>query len=160
VMMALPVDVAGLRPRLGDVEAPPKPRSSLSSMAEAESEPLGPGHARRRRRSGTRRVPRPWRGQGTGHGTSELHQRCHVRLAATARASHCNIVVRPGQAATGGQAPTARRRAPSVLRDSGSGRQTPATVATRGRRRDPAEAAAATRVATTTQAGVPQHGLP
>jgi hypothetical protein len=29
-MMAPPVDVAGLRPRLGDVEAPPKPRSSLS----------------------------------------------------------------------------------------------------------------------------------
>jgi hypothetical protein len=26
VMMAPPVDVAGLRPRLGDVEAPPKPR--------------------------------------------------------------------------------------------------------------------------------------
>jgi hypothetical protein len=45
-MMALPVDVAGLRPRLGDVEAPPKPRSSLSSVAEAESEPLG--RARRR----------------------------------------------------------------------------------------------------------------
>jgi hypothetical protein len=45
-MMALPVDVAGMRPRLGDVEAPPKPRSSLSSMAEAESEPLG--RARRR----------------------------------------------------------------------------------------------------------------
>jgi hypothetical protein len=41
VMMALPVDVAGLRPKSGDVEAPPKPRSSLSSMAEAESEPLG-----------------------------------------------------------------------------------------------------------------------
>jgi hypothetical protein len=40
VMMALPVDVAGLRPRLGDVEAPPKPRSSLSSVAEVESEPL------------------------------------------------------------------------------------------------------------------------
>src|SRR5688572_7589254 len=46
VMMVLPVDVAGLRPRLGDVEAPPKPRSSLSSMAEAESKPLG--RARRR----------------------------------------------------------------------------------------------------------------
>jgi hypothetical protein len=40
-MMAFPVDVAGLSPRSGDVEAPPKPRSSLSSMAEAESEPLG-----------------------------------------------------------------------------------------------------------------------
>ena len=40
VMMAPPVDVTGLRPRLGDVEAPPKPRSSLSSMAEVKSEPL------------------------------------------------------------------------------------------------------------------------
>jgi hypothetical protein len=40
VMMAPPVDVAGLRPRLGDVEAPPKPRSSPSSVAEVESEPL------------------------------------------------------------------------------------------------------------------------
>jgi hypothetical protein len=45
-MMAPHVDVAGLRPRLGEVEAPPKPRSSLSSVAEAESEPLG--RARRR----------------------------------------------------------------------------------------------------------------
>jgi hypothetical protein len=43
-MMVLLVDVAGLRPRLGDVEAPPKPRSSLSSVAEAEP----PGRARRR----------------------------------------------------------------------------------------------------------------
>jgi hypothetical protein len=47
-MMALPVDVAGLRPRLGVVEAPPKPRSSLSSMAEAEPEPEPLGRARRR----------------------------------------------------------------------------------------------------------------
>jgi hypothetical protein len=46
VMMVPPVDVAGLRPRLGDVEAPPKPRSSLSFVAEVESEPLG--RARRR----------------------------------------------------------------------------------------------------------------
>jgi hypothetical protein len=44
--MALPVDVADLCPRSGDVEAPPKPRSSLSSMAEAEPELLG--RARRR----------------------------------------------------------------------------------------------------------------
>jgi hypothetical protein len=34
VMMVPPVDVAGLRPRLGDVEAPPKPRSILSSVVE------------------------------------------------------------------------------------------------------------------------------
>jgi hypothetical protein len=46
VMMVPPIDVAGLRPRLGDVEAPPKARSSLSSVAEVEFEPLG--RARRR----------------------------------------------------------------------------------------------------------------
>jgi hypothetical protein len=45
-MMAPPVDVAGPRPRLGDVEASPRSRSSPSSGAEAESEPLG--RARRR----------------------------------------------------------------------------------------------------------------
>jgi hypothetical protein len=44
--MAPPVDVAGSRPRLGDVEAPPRSRSSLSSVAVVESEPLG--RARRR----------------------------------------------------------------------------------------------------------------
>jgi hypothetical protein len=60
VMIAPPVDVAGLRPRLGDVEAPPKPKSSLSSVTEVESEPL----VRARRssspgvgRSGVRRLP-------------------------------------------------------------------------------------------------------
>jgi hypothetical protein len=40
-MMAPPVDVAGPHPRLGDVEASPRSRSSPSFMAEAESEPLG-----------------------------------------------------------------------------------------------------------------------
>jgi hypothetical protein len=40
-MMAPPVDVAGPRPRLGDVEASPRSRSSPSFVAEAESEPLG-----------------------------------------------------------------------------------------------------------------------
>ena len=39
--MALPVDVAGPRPRPGDVGAPPKLGSNLSSVAKAESEPLG-----------------------------------------------------------------------------------------------------------------------
>jgi hypothetical protein len=58
VMMALPVDVAGLRPRLGDVEAPLKPRSSLSSMAEAESEPLG--RVRRRSSAEARAESEPW----------------------------------------------------------------------------------------------------
>jgi hypothetical protein len=45
-MMALSVDVVGERPRLGDVEASPRSRSSLSSVAVVESEPLG--RARRR----------------------------------------------------------------------------------------------------------------
>jgi hypothetical protein len=45
-MMALPVDVADLCPRSGDVEVPPKPRSCLSFVAGAEPEPLG--RARRR----------------------------------------------------------------------------------------------------------------
>jgi hypothetical protein len=44
--MAPPADVVGPCPRLGDVEAPPRSRSSLSSEAEVESEP--PGRARRR----------------------------------------------------------------------------------------------------------------
>jgi hypothetical protein len=57
VMMAPPVDVAGLRPRLDDVEAPPKPRS-ISSVAEAESEPLG--RARRRSSAEARAESEPW----------------------------------------------------------------------------------------------------
>jgi hypothetical protein len=57
-MMAPPVDVAGLRPRLGDVEAPPKPRSSLSFVAEVESEPLG--RARRRPSAEARAESEPW----------------------------------------------------------------------------------------------------
>jgi hypothetical protein len=57
-MMVPPVDVAGLRPRLGDVEAPPKPRSSLPSVAEVESEPLG--RARRRPSAEARAESGPW----------------------------------------------------------------------------------------------------
>jgi hypothetical protein len=57
-MMAPPVDVAGLRPWLGDVEAPPKLRSSLSSVAEVESEPLG--RARRRPSAEARAESEPW----------------------------------------------------------------------------------------------------
>jgi hypothetical protein len=55
-MMAPPVDVVGPRPRLGDVEAPP--RSSLSSVAEVESEPLG--RARRRPSAEARAESEPW----------------------------------------------------------------------------------------------------
>jgi hypothetical protein len=58
VMMAPPVDVACLRPRLGNVEAPPKPRSSLSSVAEVESEPLV--RARWRPSAETRAESEPW----------------------------------------------------------------------------------------------------
>jgi hypothetical protein len=58
VMMAPPVDVAGLRPRLGDVEAHPKPRSSLSSVAKVESEPLV--RARRRPSAEARVESEPW----------------------------------------------------------------------------------------------------
>jgi hypothetical protein len=57
VMMAPPVDVAGLRPRLGDVEAPLRPRSSLSSVVEVESEPLV--QARRRLSAEARAEPEP-----------------------------------------------------------------------------------------------------
>jgi hypothetical protein len=64
VMMAPPVDVAGLRPRLGEVEAPPKLRSSLSSVAEAESEPLVG-------RGGGRRL-RPGRSPSPGSGGAEF----------------------------------------------------------------------------------------
>jgi hypothetical protein len=66
VMMAPPVDVAGLRPRLGDVEAPPKPRLSLSFVVEVESEPLG----RARRSSSSFRVEpksEPWVGRSGVH---------------------------------------------------------------------------------------------
>jgi hypothetical protein len=58
VMMAPPVDVADLRPRLGDVEAPPRSRSSLSSVAEVESEPLD--RARRRPSAEARAESEPW----------------------------------------------------------------------------------------------------
>jgi hypothetical protein len=58
VMMAPPVDVAGLRPRLGDVEAPPKPRSSLPSVAEVESQPLG--RVRQRSSVEARAESEPW----------------------------------------------------------------------------------------------------
>jgi hypothetical protein len=56
--MAPLVDVAGPRPRLGDVEAPPRSRSSLSSEAEVESEPLG--RARRRPSAEARAKSKPW----------------------------------------------------------------------------------------------------
>ena len=56
--MAPPVDMAGPRPRLGDVEAPPRSRSSLSSVAVVESEPLG--RARQRPSAEARAESEPW----------------------------------------------------------------------------------------------------
>jgi hypothetical protein len=56
--MAPPVDVVGPRPRLGDVEAHPRSRSSLSSVAEVEPEPLG--RARRRPSAEPRVESEPW----------------------------------------------------------------------------------------------------
>jgi hypothetical protein len=57
--MAPPVDVAGpWCPRLGDVEAPPRSRSSLSSVVEVESELLG--RARRRPSTEARAESEPW----------------------------------------------------------------------------------------------------
>jgi hypothetical protein len=56
--MAPPVDVVGPRPRLGDVEAPPRSRSSLSPVAVVESEPLG--RARRRPSAEARAESESW----------------------------------------------------------------------------------------------------
>jgi hypothetical protein len=56
--MAPPVDVVGPCPGLGDVEAPPRSRSSLSSKVEVESEPLG--RARRRLSADARAESEPW----------------------------------------------------------------------------------------------------
>jgi hypothetical protein len=56
--MAPPIDVVGPRPRLGDVEAPLRSRSSLSSVAEVESEPLG--RVRRRPSAEARAKSEPW----------------------------------------------------------------------------------------------------
>jgi hypothetical protein len=56
--MAPPVDVVDPCPRLGDVEAPLRLRSSLSSEAEVESEPLG--WARRRPLAEARAESEPW----------------------------------------------------------------------------------------------------
>jgi hypothetical protein len=67
VMMAPPVYVVGPRSRLGDVEAPPRSRSSLSSVAVVESEPLGRA---RRRPSAEARVEsesKPWVGRSGVH---------------------------------------------------------------------------------------------
>jgi hypothetical protein len=59
--MAPPIDVVGPCPRLGNVEAPPRLRSSLSSVAKVESEPLG--RVRRRPSAEARAESEPWVGR-------------------------------------------------------------------------------------------------
>jgi hypothetical protein len=61
--MAPPIDVVGPCPRLGDVEAPPRSRSSLSSEAEVESEPLGRARRRPSSSSGVEPESEPWVGR-------------------------------------------------------------------------------------------------
>jgi hypothetical protein len=56
--MAPPVDMVGPSPRLGEVEAPPRSRSSLYSEAEVEPKPLG--RARRRPSAEARAESEPW----------------------------------------------------------------------------------------------------
>jgi hypothetical protein len=56
--MAPPVDAVGPRPRLGDVEAPPRLRLSPSTVAEVKSAPLG--RVRRRPSAEARAESEPW----------------------------------------------------------------------------------------------------
>jgi hypothetical protein len=56
--MVPPIDVVGPCPRLGEVEAPSRSRSSLSPKVEVESEP--PGRTRRRPSADARAESEPW----------------------------------------------------------------------------------------------------
>jgi hypothetical protein len=131
-MMAPPVDVAGLHPRLGDVEAPPKLRSSLSSVAEVESEPWG--RAKRSSsssgaepesepwvgRSGVRRLPGLSPSPSPGSGGAEFVVfRDLARVRALGRAKRSFLwCLRPGLVAP--QSEWRRRRCPSVRPVSGA----------------------------------------
>jgi hypothetical protein len=93
--------VVGPSPGLGEAEAPPRSRSSLSSEAEVESEPLG--RARRRSsaeaevesepwvgRGGVRRLPGPRPSPSPGSGEAEFvvfWGRARVRALGRARRS-------------------------------------------------------------------------
>jgi hypothetical protein len=56
--MVPPVDMVGPCPSLGEVEAPPRSRSSLSSKVKVVSEP--PGRTRRRPSADARAESEPW----------------------------------------------------------------------------------------------------
>ena len=90
--MAPPVDVVGPRPRLGDVEAPPRSRSSLSSVAVVESEPLG--RARRRPSAEARAESEPW-----GRARRSFLWRPGLDLAAVSLTLEGGTTVGAGQAA-------------------------------------------------------------
>jgi hypothetical protein len=75
VMMVPPVDVAGPRPRLGDVEAPPKPRSSPSPRVRRGGDcRLVPGRSPSPGvgRSGVRRLLGPSPSPSPGSGEAEI----------------------------------------------------------------------------------------
>jgi hypothetical protein len=82
VMMAPLVDVAGLRPRLGDVEAPPKPRSSPSPW-------FG--------RGGDRRL-RPGRSPSPGVGRSGVRRLLGLSLSPSPGSGGAEFVVFRGLA--------------------------------------------------------------
>jgi hypothetical protein len=100
-MMAPPVDVAGLRPRLGDVEAPPKPRSSPSPrvgrggdcwLVPGRSPSPGVG------RSGVRRLLGPSPSPSPGSGEAEMvvfWGRAQVRAMGRARRRSSSSGVEP-----------------------------------------------------------------
>jgi hypothetical protein len=77
VMMAPPVDVAGLRPRLGDVEAPPKPRSSPSPWV----------------RRGVDRRLRPGRSPSPGVGRSGVRRLLGLSPSPSPRSGGAEFVV-------------------------------------------------------------------
>jgi hypothetical protein len=117
VMMALPVDVAGLCPRLGDVEALPKPGSSLSSMAEAESEPLG----RARRRSSAEAESEPLgraRRRSSAEAESEPPGRARRSSSAKAESEPLGRARRSSSAEAESEPPGRARRSSSAEAES------------------------------------------
>jgi hypothetical protein len=90
--MMAPCDVVGPSPRLGEAEAPPRLRSSLSSEVEVESEPrVGRGGDHRLRprlspspgvgRGGVRRLPEPRPSPSPGVGRGGVRRLPEPRLS-------------------------------------------------------------------------------
>jgi hypothetical protein len=84
--------VVGPSPELGEVEAPPRSKSSLSSEAEAEFEPLG--RARRRPSTESRAESEPW-----GRAKRSFLRRLRPDLAAVSLTLWSGTAVRVAQAA-------------------------------------------------------------